>query len=256
MKKYSKIPLNCMKQEPFTYIITSRGCPFNCSFCASRKILWGNYRWHSPERVLHELELLHDEGFREVQFFDDNFTAKKDRTKKILRGMIERKWDFSWATPNGISIKGLDEEMMDLMKESGCFKLILAIESGNQYVLNNLAKKPIDLKKVPPIVRYLKKIGIEVEVLFMIGFPGETRAQIMDTVDFARSLDADYVCFYIVTPLPGTEIWDVAKKKGFLISEDINQFNYCKGNIKTPEFNPEFLEKIRFEAWKEINFGS
>jgi radical SAM superfamily enzyme YgiQ (UPF0313 family) len=107
---------------------------------------------------------------------------------------------------------------------------------------------------VKPIVDYARQLDIKTEAFYMIGFPGETKDDIQRTVDFARDLGTDYCCFYIVTPLPGTELFRVCKEKGYLIENSSRQFKFSRGNIRTPEFTPEYLEQVRYDAWKSINF--
>lgn len=88
----------------------------------------------------------------------------------------------------------------------------------------------------------------------MIGFPGETKEDIQRTVDFAKEIGTDYCCFYIVTPLPGTELYRFCEENGYLVHSENKDYKFSQGNIKTPEFTPEFLEEIRYTAWKNINF--
>ncbi len=249
MEKYFEIALPhglSYTQKRNTAVMTSRGCPGKCVFCASTHF-WGmRFRARSPKNVLDELEqLVKKYGVKEVSFIDDNLTADKERAMKIFQGMIDRKFNLSWCAPNGIALWTLDESLIKKMKESGCYMVDLAIESGNQEVLNKIIKKPVNLDKVREVVALLKKHGILAKALFVIGFPGETKVQIQDTFNFAKELDLDGIGIAIATPLPGSELYDICKKKGFLRKGfDKRAIEFYVGNIVTDEFTPKELESM------------
>jgi magnesium-protoporphyrin IX monomethyl ester (oxidative) cyclase len=244
---------------PFTPIVSSRGCPASCTTCYVSSI-WGkrNYRFRSAENVLKELETIAHQGYKEFYFDDDNFSFNKERALKIFDGMIERRLDFTWSTPNGTFVNSLDDEMLTKMRRSGCYHITFAIESGNQEILTKVMKKPINLKRLPHLIRKTRELGMKSMGFFMIGFPGETRAQIKNTVNFAKelvTLGLDYATFYIVTPLPGTDLYRICKEKGYIDREaDMTKYMFAKGVITTEEFTPEYLERMRFEAWRAVNF--
>jgi len=258
MNKYSEISSphgNYVLRKPYASIITSRGCIANCIFCSVR-LLWGaKYRPRSAENVLEEIELLVKNGFKEIHFEDDNLTVDKKRAERIFDGIIERKIDISWSTPSGVALYALDEKMLEKMKASGCYCLSLGIESGSQKVLSKIIKKPLNLKKVKPLVQKMKQLDIKTVGFFMFGLPGETKEQIKRTVEFAKQLNLDYSTFFIATPYPGTKLFEISQKKGYFSKEaEFKNFRYSKGNIKTSKFTPEFLEAMRKKAWLEVNF--
>ncbi|MCG2711197.1 MAG: B12-binding domain-containing radical SAM protein, partial [Candidatus Omnitrophica bacterium] len=154
-------------------VLTSRGCASRCVFCSSSNYWGRQYRMRSSENVLDEIEhLVRKYDFREIQFIDDNLTQDRDRAKRIFEGLIERKLNIHWNTPNGIAVWTLDDEILRLMKNSGCYELTVAFESGDQEVLNNIIKKPLNLEKAQKLVLKMKQIGIQVHSFFISGFPG------------------------------------------------------------------------------------
>lgn len=228
-------------------IMTSRGCPAKCIFCSSA-VFWNNhsYRPRRPEKVLEEMEELKGKfGIREIHFTDDNLTLKKDRAMEIFDGMIERKFNFKWATPNGTAIWALDDEMIKRMAQSGAFHLTLAFESGDQDVLTNIIKKPLNLEKCAPLVKIMKKNGISVSAFFVLGFPGETRQQIMNTYEFAKRIQVDHAWMFIASPLPGTVMYEIMAEKGMLPDDfDFENNFYFSSNHKPSEVEPEELERL------------
>ncbi len=180
---------------------TSRGCPFRCRFCSSCHYWGRRTRFRSVENVLAEMEeLINRFGVEELKFEDDNLLANPERAKRIFRGMLERKFNLHWNMPNGVLVKALeDEELLDLMKASGCYEVILAFESGDQDVLDNIIKKPLDLKKAVDTTRKVRDHGIDTHAFFIIGFPGETLRNIKNTLDYARkavALDKAYIFLF------------------------------------------------------------
>ena len=244
-------------KSPNTSIMTSRGCTANCVFCATT-CFWGRrFRARSPENVLQEMESLIDEyGIKELNIIDDNFTLNKDRAMRILQGMIDRRMNLVWNTPQGLAIWTLDTELLLRMKEAGCYEVTFAVESGDQEVLNNIIKKPLKLDRVEKLVKYAKKIGLIVKGYFVIGLPGETKAQMRKTIDFAKQLKFDAAGIFIATPLPGTELYKICRENGYLSENfDFKRINYRVGNIITPEFTPEEVERLSSRAIIAINLS-
>ena len=228
-------------------IVTSRGCPCSCTFCSSTQ-LWGKrYRVRSAENVLKEMDwLVETFGIKELKFQDDNLTVNRDRARQIFQGMIDRPWHLHWNTPNGIAIWTLDEEMLGLMKKSGCFGITLAIESGSQEVLTKLIKKPLKLDKVREVNRIAREKGISRAAYFIVGFPGETREQIQQTVKFSRELKLGGWALFIYNPLPGSELYLESIRRGYITEENFFQTGnqYFSTNISSEEWTGEELEAL------------
>jgi len=228
------------KNLPFVPILTSRGCPNNCIFCSVHNIWGKNFRKRSAGNVLSEIEyLINNFGIREIHFEDDNLTLARKRAIEIFKGIKDKKFDISWSTPNGISIDTIDEEILNLMKESGCYSVSFGIESGDKYVLTNIVKKKLNLERVSKIISHAKKLGLETAVFFVVGFPDETIKQLKNSFRFARNIHADNVNFFFATPLPGTELWKQVKEKKLFPDE----FNYIDLRSDSPTISPNGLSK-------------
>lgn len=251
-------PHGDLLRTPFATVMTSRGCPARCIFCSSLK-LWGSrYRPRSAINVLNELQHLIDTyGIREVHFEDDNLTASRSRAKEIFQGMIDRDFDLSWSTPNGLMVATLDEEIVDVMAASGCYAVSLAIESGCQRVLDEVIRKPLELERVASTVSILRSRGIHTKGFFMLGLPGETREEIAETVAFAKEAGFDWSAFHIATPLPGTEMYRICEERGYLTGDfDLSELKYTIGSISTEEFDPTYLEEVWARADEEVNYAA
>jgi magnesium-protoporphyrin IX monomethyl ester (oxidative) cyclase len=243
-----------LKRQPYTTMITSRGCPQRCTFCTIHTIWGRKWRARSPKNVVDEIEhLVKEYGIREIHFEDDNISLSKSRMEAICDEIINRKLDITWATPNGISVKTLDENIIRKMKKSGCYRLFLAIESGNQFVLNRVIRKGLSLETVKSVNAMLKKFGIERNGCFVIGMPGETKENIRDTIDFAKSLDLDTACFSIATPYPGSELYNMCKEK--IVNNDFSKFRLNSITMGTDLLSGIEIEKLRNRAYFEFEMN-
>jgi len=245
---------------PYTQMVTTRGCPCKCTFCTlaappglpNRLV----QRRRSVQHVLDEMEyLIETYGVREIHFEDDNLTANKRWAANLFDGMIERKLDVEWHVPSGIAAYTLDDQLLDKMKASGCNSITIAIESGVQEVLSNLMNKPLKLDKIPALVKAIRKRDIDVRGFFMLGFPGETKENMRETVSYARNLELDWTYFSVTSPLPGTKIYKKCIEKGYIKESDFdNLTSFHRAIITTPEFDPQFVEDLREEAIVDVCF--
>ncbi|MBF0425975.1 MAG: B12-binding domain-containing radical SAM protein [Magnetococcales bacterium] len=243
---------------PYAVTTTTRGCPFHCIYCSSHAIDGRKVRQRSAENVLAEIDwLVREYGIRELVFLDDQLNYDRTRYRHILNGLIERDYDLHWKAAN-ITAFLLDVESLDLMARSKCYQVIFPIESGNQYVLDHILRKPLKLSRIPALVNRCRELGMETAVDFVIGSPGETWEQIRDSCNFADLLDADLTSFHIATPLPHTELYDKALSGGHLPSgfafDNQEYFGFGRGCITTDEFAPHDLHILRALEWDRINF--
>jgi len=246
------------RKFPYAVTITSRGCPYECIFCASSTVSGRKIRFRSAENVLEEIDTLYRAGIREIIFLDDHFLGNRKRAVKIMQGLVKRKYDLTWKCVN-MTVFLLNDKILELMRESGCYQITLSIESGNQYVLNKIIKKAVKLNKIHGVLNKAKSLGFEILANFVIGFPGETWEQIRETFRFAETINVDMANFHLATPLPKTELMEICLREGYLpkdfnIKESLNS-GYAKGLISTSEFTPSELEILRAFEWDRINFS-
>jgi len=235
--------------KPWTMMITSRGCPYNCIFCSVHVVMGRKWRGRSPENVVDEIEqVVRAYHIKQIDFLDDNMTLNKKRMATICDLIVKRGLDIEWYAPNGVRADGLDENLLRKMKASGCKKIRLAPESGVQRVVDKIVKKNLDLKKVENAVVLSRKVGIKVGCFFIIGLIGETKEDIEATIKYAyklRQLGADSFYFSYATPLYGTELYEQAKRGGFLrdcYSDEA--LAAVEPLIETPEFTADDLREL------------
>lgn len=208
------------KRKPVGVMITSRGCPLQCIFCA-HEIFGRKYRFMSAARIVEEIRLLQENyGVKEILFREDNFTANRKRVFEFCDILIKEKIDITWmclADANSIT-----EEMAIRMKEAGCWHIGVGVESGNQGIINIL-KKNIKLERVEKVFNFLHEAGIKTLAFFMIGNYADTQETIEDTIRFATRLNTDFAIFTITTPFPGTELFEMAVNHHLISNFDISQ---------------------------------
>lgn len=240
------------KRFPIAPIITTRGCPFSCTFCASNKIWGRTLRKRSSQNVVDEMEfLVKMHGIREFHFEDDNLTASKEHIIGICREILHRRLDIVWSCPNGVRVDCLDRERLKIMKESGCYMLAIGIESGDQGILNK-AQKRLDLSEIPGIISMIKEFDIEVMGFFILGLPSETAETARKTIELAKSLPIDFAKFHNFTPLPGTPVFDewCRSQKGDINWGNINLFG--KAVYSTEYLSSKELTKLQKQAHREF----
>jgi len=245
------------KEYPYARILTSRGCPFECVFCQVEGITGKKFRPRSAEKVLDEIEWLKNEyGIKSLIFDDDNLFLNKKRAKMIFQGMVDKNLAMPWVAI-AVAVFALNEEMIKLMRASGCEYIDIAIESGNERVLKEIIKKPVNLKHARNMVRFAKKKGIYVAANFVIGFPGETWDEIRETVKFAEDMDVDYVKLFAAIPLRNTRLWELCEEEGFFKKEfSKTGIRWSTGQISTDEFTANDTTILRAFEWERINFSS
>src|SRR3989338_3668485 len=222
MEIYRPSPAN-YRRLPATTIMTSRGCPYQCIFC-SRPTEGTAFRAHSAERVVEEIgHLVTKYGIKDIQIFDDTFSLIPSRVEKICKGIIEKKLDVGWNCMTRVD--KINPELLALMRKAGCYEIGFGIESGSDRILQFI-KKATTTDLIRKGVKMTKEAGIDVRGFFMIGFPTETKEEILQTIKFAKDLDVDVAQFMVSTPLPGTEMWEIAKQNGSINTGDWNSFTF------------------------------
>ena len=258
LEKYSILG---QKLEHFP-LMSSRGCPFGCRYCASSRFMGRMFRARSAENVADEIEWLNDKfGAKYVAFGDDTFTLSKKRVLEFCREIRERGLDVEWSCSSRVDT--IDGETIREMKRAGCNCIYYGVESANPQILNNFYRKRIKLEQVVDAVKKTKENEILTVCSFIIGAPMETREDMMRTLKFSIKLDPDYAQYSILTPYPGTEIYEEAAKKGWLLTENFDDYTCGKPVLKNFYLSPKEISKflrycyIRFYLrpkfiWKEI----
>ncbi len=190
---------------PIAPVLTSRGCPYECTFCGSPVNMTRHYRTRPIAHVLDEVELLHRQyGVGEIHIIDDMFSLQKQRVMDFCNGLEDRKLHISYTFPNGLRLNSLDREMLLRMKQTGAYAFTVGIESGSDRVLQAM-KKGLTTDFIRRQVTLITECGLEPSGFFILGFPGETREDMAATMRFSRSLPLKRAHFSNYLPLPGTE---------------------------------------------------
>lgn len=240
---------------PYARIMTSRGCPYGCVFCQVEIISGSRFRPRSAESVLEEIKWLRDEyGIKSIVFDDDNLFTDKKRAKAIFQGMIDLGLVMPWSSI-ATAVFRLDDELIPLMRKSGCRYICIAIESGCERVLKEVIGKPVSYDHAKLMVKAARKEGIFVAANFIVGFPTETWDEIRESIDFAANLDVDYVKLFHAIPLRHTRLWDLCVETGSFKSDFVQEdISWHTGQIQTEHFSSHDLTVLRAYEWDRINF--
>ena len=231
LEKYSSV---LSKTDFVTTMISSRGCPYKCTFC---KLNFQKTLQQSADRVVEEFKRIADLGIREVEIYDDTFTWSKERVMEICYGLIEADIKLEWSVRDRVS--SADLEMYELMYRAGCRRIHLGIESGTQKVIDRM-RKNIKVEDAKKAVNYAKQAGMTVLTYFMFGNLDETLEDMRKTIDFSIELDSDYAEFSITIPYAGTEMYDEALNSGIIDYDYWREFAFKP----TPNFRPPKLIEV------------
>ncbi len=187
--------------HPSGVIISSRGCPYQCSFCSRN---YPYYRMRSAGSVVDEMQAYKDMGYKAVSFYDESFNVSKKRVLEICRLVQERHLNLPWSFRGRVD--RFDEDTAKAMAAAGCVRAHFGVESGAQEVLDEVCKN-ISLEQVRDAFRLCKKYGISTVAFFILGLPRETKQQARRTIDFALNIDPDYVLYTSLMPMPGSPIY-------------------------------------------------
>jgi anaerobic magnesium-protoporphyrin IX monomethyl ester cyclase len=247
--KFWKIPPEERKFIDVSYVVTIRGCPYRCNYCASPEHWKRNKtQYRTPEDVLRELKHLKENYWNQskeydysqsnnidqkdkllikdntiVYFVDDVFTIKKDRVKKILRGMIEQNLQMAFKAE--LRTDHLDPEVCSLLKEAGCVRAKVGIESGSPRIIKQIQKDETREEMLEGC-RMLKEAGVPFTIYLMTGFPGETDEDLDMTIDFAKQVQADYYSLGVLSPYFGTQIYKQLVAEGFPLEKTPDHYFY------------------------------
>lgn len=218
-----------MMKGPFSFIVTSRGCPAGCKYCIKHVSYQYSVRVHSPERIMKELWQLHDLGIHNIHMYADLFTVNREQVMGLCKRIIEEKLPIKWTCNSRVDY--VDEEMLKMMGQAGCWLISWGLESGNKQILKK-ARKGADPKKAKRALTWAKKAGIKNWGYFIIGLPGETVETIRETIAFSKSLPLDIALFHIAAPYPGTPFFfEVVENNWFRKGTRWEEVDMDKGTI-------------------------
>ncbi|MCK4809498.1 MAG: radical SAM protein [Candidatus Omnitrophica bacterium] len=255
MEKYWDLPGNI--PHPSAQMLASRGCPFGCNFCLWPQVLFGgrNYRTRDIVDVVDEMEyLIRKKRVKSLYFDDDTFNIRKENTLKLCDMIIKRGLN---KTPWAIMAKAdlMDEEILENLKKAGLWAVKYGVESSSQELLDRCGKH-LNLTKAERMIKFTKSLGIKVHLTFLFGLEGETKETIRRTIDYSLKLAPDSVQYSILTPFPGTEIFEKLDKEGRITTKNWSLYDGHHSCVFKPgDLSPSDLENAKqyaYRAWLDF----
>ena len=243
------------KQLPAYTMMTTRGCPYRCTFCATAKT---GYRMHSVERVVEEMKILVEKyGTKEILIRDDTFTLNRKRTIELCNAIINSGLKVRWDCITRANL--VDDDLLKKMKEAGCWGMHFGVEGGTQKSIDTV-KKDTTIEVIKTAFQLCRKNKIETRAYMMLGLPNSTIEDDLATINFAKELNPDWAQFTICTPYPGTQMYDTALASGEVISQDRDNYQTWSGYsehelVWTPQGRTsEEIKNLQKKAMKSFYF--
>jgi len=255
VRAYSKLPRQgfIYRHREYFPVFTSRGCPYRCTYC--HDVFGKRFRPRSVETVLNEIRnLVENYDCKEIHFIDDIFNLDRKRAAAILQGIIDNGWDLALSYPNGLRGDILSEELIDLMKAAGTFKVSIAIESGTKRV-QKLMRKNLKFEQAKESIRRLVERRILTHAFFLVGFPSETEEEVQATIDFSQEIEAHTASFFIVNPFKGTELAEQVEAAGGVPTTDYKVSGYFDprvADLGISQVPPQRLREMVSQATRDF----
>jgi anaerobic magnesium-protoporphyrin IX monomethyl ester cyclase len=241
-----------VREFPSAPMALSRGCPFRCAYCGCRLIAGGKMRYRSTASVLAEIDLLESRyGIKTFTFVDDNFTWDRRRALELFQALAARPRRISFTFPNGIRVDSFDAELLRAMEQAGGFLLALGIESGSDATLARMNKKQTRADVTAAVALVRRTTSMRVTGFFILGYPGETLADVRETIDFAAGLPIHHAHFCLFIPIPGTPVYQELLDSGRLAPEDhgYDDLTIDKVSLALPGLPPRRMLRLHQYAY-------
>lgn len=231
---------------------TSRGCPYNCNFCAGSNVHGKKVRFQSAGRVIADVKaMIEKDGLTDLFIGDDSFLIDRTRAKTILRELVRLKIHVSIQS---MLMRNIDDEIAELTAQLGNTFQYTSLESGSDHVLKHVIQKPITKPEAKRAVDSLRKFGMSVLTNIVIGSPGETDEHRQETLETLQDIGFNWVFFMIAMPVPGSRLYKECKEKGYIVNDKFNTRLFSICNIRTPEYAPEHVERQAYMMNLYTNF--
>ncbi len=235
-------------------IMTSRGCPYRCTFC-SQSIMPIKWRARTAENVIEEWRhLVHELGAEEIGVLDDSANIRRDRLMVLSDMLIENKLNHvPWIFVNGIRANLADKVLMAKLKEAGLLRTAFGVETGNPDMIKAIDKH-VDHDTIRQAFKNCKEVGLQTIGFFIIGLPGDTRETMQDTIDFAIELDPLIANFSMMTPYPGTKVYEIVKREGKLLMDDWEDYVFFeqKARYEMGDLTAELMTEMYRKAYRQF----
>jgi radical SAM superfamily enzyme YgiQ (UPF0313 family) len=236
-----------IRNRPYTLLISSRGCPYNCIFCTAKQYYGTKVRLRSPGNIVDEMaEIIGRWQITDIVMWSDTFTLVRDHVMGICNEIIKRKLSCNWMCNSRVD--KVDEALLSKMKQAGCSGISYGVESGVQEILDR-AKKEITTGQIERAFMWTHQAKIQTLAHIIFGLPGESKSTIQTTLEFVKKLNPDFVQFYCAIPFPGTELYSICKANGWLVTSDWSKFELNHAIIQTPSLSVSDLRKARMHSF-------
>jgi radical SAM superfamily enzyme YgiQ (UPF0313 family) len=235
---------------PTGTLISGRGCPFNCSFCASSAMHGRKMRFRSATNIVDEIEhLISDYDAEMIAFMDDTFTLRPERVIEICNEIKKRDLDFFWGCTARVDT--VSKSLLEKMREAGCITIFYGVESADQQLLDGMNKK-ISVDKIRNAFKLTKEADMRTIASVAIGMPGDTKENIEKTINFVKDLDASYAIFSLATPYPGTAFYNEARENDLIKVNDWSKYTLLSPVLETVDCSLEELKKLQKKGFRKF----
>jgi len=243
-KNFNKKTIWYVKNSPVATIMTSRGCPYDCVFCSTKVVWERNWRFRSLENIFAEIEQLHrDYGIREFVINDDQFMTQRKRVHAFCDYFIEKKLDIFFSVDAGLSVWLVDVAILAKMKRAGFYALRFPIETGSKKTLKYV-NKPVNLDKARTMIAEANKLRFWISANIIVGFPDETRADVLESIQYVYDSSLDFTSFLIAKPNAGAKLYEDMRDKGLLGQNVVRGSDFYHSDYDTIHLTAQELTEI------------